>query len=86
VAEGGEVDVEDVEEEDDEQMPSLPINGLKGIGQKTAALLVSKGIKTIRDLAEVDLESLSSIPRIGMKKAEKLVSAARDSEEMVAHD
>jgi N utilization substance protein A len=86
VAEGGEVEVEDVEEGEDEQMPSLPINDLKGIGEKTAALLVSKGIKTIRDLAEVDLESLSSIPRIGRKKAEKLVSAARDSEEMVAHD
>jgi N utilization substance protein A len=81
---------EDVGKEDvgkeDGRMPSLPVKDLKGIGEKTAALLVSKGIKTIRDLAEVDLESLSSIPRIGMKKAEKLVSAARGYEEMATHD
>jgi len=88
-SEGEEVDldVEDVDVgEEDGRMPSLPVKDLKGIGEKTAALLVSKGIKTIRDLAEVDLESLSSIPRIGMKKAEKLVSAARNCEEMAAHD
>jgi N utilization substance protein A len=60
----------------EEQREPLPIIRLKGVGEKTTALLVSKGIKTVRDLAEIDVETLSSIPGIGMKKAGKLVEEA----------
>ncbi|NIS60837.1 MAG: transcription termination/antitermination protein NusA [Proteobacteria bacterium] len=70
-AEGTEVDAEE-----DQQRRSAPISDLKGVGVKTTALLMSKGIKTIWDLAEADLELLSSIPGIGTKKAEILLREA----------
>jgi N utilization substance protein A len=58
------------------QREHLSISGLKGVGEKTAAILVSQGIKTVRDLAETDVEILSSIPGIGMKRAGRLVEEA----------
>ena len=47
---------------------------------------MSEGIKTIWDLAEADLEFVSSIPGIGMKKAEKLVREALAFDGKAAHD
>ena len=79
--EGAEVDVAT-----DQQKGSTPISALKGVGEKTTALLMSKGIKTIWDLVEADLGLLSSIPGIGMKKAEKLVGEAMAFNEKGAHD
>jgi N utilization substance protein A len=79
--EGAEVDVEA-----DQQRESTPISDLKGVGEKTTALLMSKGIKTIWDLVEADLGFLSSIPGIGMKKAEKLVGEAMAFNGKGAHD
>lgn len=79
--EGAEVDVGA-----DQLRGSTPISDLKGVGEKTKALLMSKGIKTIRDLGEADLGFLSSIPGIGMKKAEKLMGEAMAFDEKVAHD
>jgi nucleotidyltransferase/DNA polymerase involved in DNA repair len=70
----------------DQMRGSTPISDLKGVGEKTKALLMSKGIKTIRDLGEADLGFLSSIPGIGMKKAEKLMGEAMAFDEKVAHD
>ncbi len=78
--EGREVALEEAQQEE-----ALPISDLKGIGDKTAALLVSKGIKTVRDLAGADLELLSSIPGIGMKRAETLVAKAAESEGKATH-
>jgi DNA uptake protein ComE-like DNA-binding protein len=72
-AEGAEVDAEQ-----EDQRVSLPINELKGVGEKTAALLVSGGVKT--------LEVVSSIPGIGMKRAEGLLRAARDFDGKSADD
>jgi N utilization substance protein A len=80
-AEGAEVDAEQ-----EDQRVSLSINELKGVGEKTAALLVSGGVKTIQDLAEADLEVVSSIPGIGMKRAEGLLRAARDFDGKPADD
>jgi N utilization substance protein A len=79
--EGAEVDVGA-----DQQRGSTPISDLKGVGEKTTALLMSKGIKTIWDLVEADLGFLSSIPGIGMKKAEKLVGEAMAFNEKGVHD
>jgi N utilization substance protein A len=62
------------------------IRDLKGVGEKTAALLMSKGIKTIGDLVEADLEVISSIPGIGVKRAEKLVTDAQGFEGSSGHD
>ncbi len=70
----------------DQQRGSIPISDLKGVGEKTMALLMSKGIKTTWDLVEADLGFLSSIPGIGMKKAEKLVGEAMAFNEKGAHD
>ena len=80
-AEGTEVDAEE-----DRERGSPPISDLKGVGEKTTALLMSKGIETIRDLAKADLGFLSSIPGIGMKKAEKLVREASAFDGKAAHD
>ena len=79
-----EVPPEDSGEE--EQRESVPISELKGVGEKTAALFMSKGIRTIRDLAGADFEALGSIPGMGMKRVEKLVRDARDLEGQSAHD
>lgn len=80
-AEGAELDAEE-----DQQRRSAPISDLKGVGEKTTVLLMSQGIKTIYDLAEADLGFLSSIPGIGMKKAEKLVREALAFDGKAAHD
>lgn len=79
-----EVPPEDSGEE--EQRKSVPISELKGVGEKTAAVFMSKGIRTIRDLAGADFKALSSIPGMGMKRVEKLVRDARDLEGQSAHD
>ncbi len=83
---GAEVEGAEVDAEQEDQRESLPINELKGVGEKTAALLVSGRVNTIGDLAEGDLEVLSSIPGIGMKKAEGLLRAARDFDGKPADD
>jgi N utilization substance protein A len=62
------------------------IRDLKGVGEKTAALLMSKGIKTIGDLVEADLEVISSIPGIGVKRAERLVTDAQGFEGSSGHE
>ncbi|MCK5551965.1 MAG: helix-hairpin-helix domain-containing protein [Deltaproteobacteria bacterium] len=72
--------------EEDRERGSSPISDLKGVGEKTTALLMSKGIETIWDLAKADLGFLSSIPGIGMKKAEKLVREASAFDGKAAHD
>jgi N utilization substance protein A len=76
----------ELDAEEDQQRGSAPISDLKGVGEKTMVLLVSQGVKTIRDLAEADLGFLSSIPGIGMKKAEKLVREALAFDGKAAHD
>ncbi|MFB0507293.1 MAG: transcription termination factor NusA [Thermodesulfobacteriota bacterium] len=81
-----EAEVTEVDAEEDQQRGSAPISDLKGVGDKTTALLMSKGIKTIWDLAEADLGFLSSIPGIGMKKAEMLVREALAFGGKGAHD
>jgi N utilization substance protein A len=78
--EGREVALEEAQQEE-----ALPISDLKGVGDKTAALLVSKGIKTVRDLVGADLGFLSSIPGIGRKRAETLVAKAAEFEGKAAH-
>jgi len=50
---------------------------LNGIGEKTVYHLGNYGIKTIRDLANTDVNFLVEIPGIGMKTAEKLIKLAK---------
>lgn len=51
---------------------------LKGIGEKTVFMLNNHGIKTIKDLAEANLEFLTQVPGIGPKTAEKLIELAKN--------
>jgi N utilization substance protein A len=67
--------IKDSELQDD---PALdPLTEVKGIGEKTAEILLANGYQTIKDILEEDVEKLLKIPGIGEKKAEKLLEAAR---------
>jgi len=54
----------------------IPLSALKGIGKKTEELLVSAGVKSVKDLLKTDAEQLSKIDGIGPKTAEKIIQAA----------
>ena len=56
---------------------SDPVDQIEGVGEKTAQILGTNGFKTIQDILKTDVEKLSSLPGIGVKKAEKLIQAAR---------
>ena len=50
---------------------------MEGVGEKTAQLLEENGLKTVRDILETNIEKLSTLPGIGVKKAEKLIESAK---------
>jgi len=54
-----------------------PVDRMEGVGEKTAQLLEENGFKTIHDILETNIEKLSAIPGIGIKKAEKLIQSAK---------
>jgi len=56
---------------------SEPVNRMEGVGEKTAQLLEENGLKTVHDILETSSEKLSTIPGIGIKKAEKLIQSAK---------
>ena len=56
---------------------SDPVNRMEGVGEKTAQLLEENGLKTVHDILETSSEKLSTIPGIGIKKAEKLIQSAK---------
>ncbi|MBI5968750.1 MAG: hypothetical protein HY882_12960, partial [Deltaproteobacteria bacterium] len=47
------------------------------VGKKTAQLLNPAGYITVADLCQATAEQLSKIDGIGLKKAEKLIEAAK---------
>ncbi len=58
--------------------PSLdPVDRMEGVGEKTAAILKANGFQTVQDILKTNVESLSALPGIGVKKAEKLIQSAR---------
>jgi transcription termination/antitermination protein NusA len=60
--------------------PSLdldPVDRMEGVGEKTATILEANGFQTIQDILKTNVESLSALPGIGIKKAEKLIQSAR---------
>jgi len=67
--------IKDSELQDDPALDTL--TEVKGIGEKTAEILLANGYQTIKDILEEDVEKLLKIPGIGEKKAEKLLEAAR---------
>jgi len=68
----------------DEKAPSAsgdpaldPVDRMEGVGEKTAQILEANGLKTIHDILETNVETLSELQGIGIKKAEKLIQSAR---------
>ena len=58
--------------------PALhPVDRMDGVGEKTAAILGANGFRTVQDVLKSNIENLSALPGIGVKKAEKLIQSAR---------
>ena len=55
-----------------------PVDRMGGVGEKTAQVLEENGFKNVHDISEANIEKLSSLPGIGIKKAEKLIQSAKD--------
>jgi len=55
-----------------------PVNRMEGVGEKTAQVLEANGFKNVHDILEANIEKLSTLPGIGIKKAEKLIQSAKD--------
>ena len=64
-------------EEPKKEIPSIPVEKVKGVGQKATALK-DAGIKTATDLAYVKPQDLVKIKGIGEASAKKLVAAAKE--------
>jgi len=55
-----------------------PVDRMEGVGEKTAQVLEANGFKNVHDILEGNIEKLSTLPGIGIKKAEKLIQSAKD--------
>ncbi|MEK6600197.1 MAG: transcription termination factor NusA [Deltaproteobacteria bacterium] len=64
---------EEIKKAEDEDVSSLP-----GIGPKTRDALESAEINTVADIINAGIERLSTIEGIALKKAEKILEAARE--------
>ena len=53
------------------------VDQIAGVGEKTAQLLNAAGYLTVVDVCQATAEQLSAIEGIGLKKAEKLIDAAK---------
>jgi N utilization substance protein A len=53
------------------------VDRIAGVGEKTAQLLNAAGYLTVADVCQASPEQLSQIEGIGLKKAEKLIEAAK---------
>lgn len=54
-----------------------PVDRMEGVGEKTAQILEANGFKTVHDILKTNVEKLSDLPGIGIKKAEKLIQSAK---------
>jgi len=54
-----------------------PVEKMEGVGEKLAEILKSHGFQSIKDIAESDIEKLSRLQGIGVKRAEKLIQSAK---------
>jgi N utilization substance protein A len=54
-----------------------PVDRLAGVGEKTAQLLNAANYLTVADICQATPEQLSKIEGIGLKKAEKIIDAAK---------
>jgi Holliday junction resolvasome RuvABC DNA-binding subunit len=59
-------------------VPALdPVDQMEGVGEKTAQILEANGLKTVQDILGANVEKLSALQGIGIKKAEKLIQSAK---------
>ena len=63
-----------------------PVDRVEGVGEKTADILKAHGLKTVQDIVKADVETLSALPGIGTKKAEKIIQAAQRYSEGTRHE
>jgi N utilization substance protein A len=76
---GGETSEKKGEETLSPETPNLdPVDRMEGVGEKTAEILFANGFKTVQDILKSNVESLSGLPGIGAKKAEKLIHSAQN--------
>src|SRR4030043_2342358 len=54
-----------------------PVDRIEGVGEKIAETLKGNRFLTVQDILRSNVEGLSSLPGIGVKKAEKLIESAR---------
>jgi ERCC4-type nuclease len=54
-----------------------PVERIEGVGEKIAETLKGNRFLTVQDILKSNVEGLSSLPGIGVKKAEKLIESAR---------
>jgi N utilization substance protein A len=54
-----------------------PVERIEGVGEKLSGILKSHGFQTIRDVLRADVEKLSSLQGIGVKRAGKLIQSAK---------
>jgi N utilization substance protein A len=66
-------------EAEEEEAASAELKDLEGVGEKTSELLEAHGIKDVAQLAEADLQTLTSIEGIGEKKALKIQQSAKEA-------
>jgi N utilization substance protein A len=67
-----------IEDAPPSEKPSLDsVDRMEGVGEKTAAILEANGFQTVQDILKTNVENLSALPGIGIKKAEKLIQSAR---------
>lgn len=58
--------------------PALdPVDRIEGVGEKLAEILKAHGFQIIQDILKTDVEKLSSLQGIGVKRAEKLIQSAK---------
>jgi len=57
------------------------VDRMKGVGEKTAEILVANGFQTVQDILKSNIENLSALPGIGPKKAEKIIQSAQSYSE-----
>jgi Holliday junction resolvasome RuvABC DNA-binding subunit len=53
------------------------VDQIEGVGEKTAEILKANGFQTVQDVLKTNVERLSALPGIGIKKAEKLIQSAQ---------
>jgi transcription termination/antitermination protein NusA len=62
------------------------VDEIEGVGEKTAEILKTHGVITVQDILKADVEGLSTLPGIGVKRAEKLIHAAQRYAEETGHE